>query len=1193
MAFDWLRLMPRRRPGCAPAAPRRFRPTLETLEDRRTPATFTVNTTLDADDGSPFDPAGTTSLRKAVRLSNVDQVPDTIAFAPELATATIGLTGGQLTITKPTNIVGPAGGKVTIDGNGQARIFNVDDLTQTRVAVTLAGLRLTRGRANDGGVSDLGGAIRNRENLVIVGCTFDHNAAPFLGGAVFNAANAFATITDSTFSTNTASAGGAIYSDGQTTVERVELLDNEANTGGAIAVDGGTLSVIDSVIRGNIAVDGGAIQNDTGAVTIDNSTIVGNSAEHRGGGLNNNSTMSVRGSTLAANAVTASGFGEGGGAVANANTGTLSMSNSTVSGNVAFDRGGGILNNGDTTLDHCTVVGNRVIAVFDGGQGGGIRSVERSRPVTTRLHHTIVAGNSAADGPDLVGTFDVADSAFNLIGDPGSAGGLTNGVNGNVVGHLVKTTRVLLPLPLILDPVLRNNGGRTETHALIAGSAAIDAGDPNHVSVGLDQRGPGFLRIKGARVDIGAYEMPRPAFADDFNRVDRPGLGAAWSARSGRLAVAAAQAQGAAGRTGVAVVRGLNAPDVDLYATPVLGPNQQAGLVARYSAAGGGSYYLAALRTDADGITTARLARVAHGVVTDLAAAESVLNSGLRFRVIGSHLELFAGRTLVASADDAGLRSGLAGIHTVGAAQVDDFAAFPVATGVDHLDLFDQPDGSGLGPPWAQAVGSYHVQAGAARGEKAVNLAVVNGARAADVDVRADVTVAGVNGSVGLLARYLGGGDRNYYLGSVTRTATGFIARVVKNVGGVSTVLSAARLDTPTGAATLRFLVTGTNLRLFVNDRLMADVLDRSLAAGSVGIRSDPIGTIGSFRATAVTAGLPFDDAFDPAEFGGLGAQWTRRVGRFATTGGRAVGSSAVNLAVAAGLNQASVIVQADINLPEVNDEAGLVACYAGRGDDNYYLARVRKTTSGFALALVRNVGRVATTLKSKEVETPPGRLTLIVRGNQVSLRVDQVTQLLTHDNALSGGGIGFRTAGGGTIDNLTAQSLVEPVTDAFPPSELGPVWVTRAGKFVTDNQARGAAARNLATLGRFAADDVVIEAEVDVTAPSSRYAGLVARTSGPGGRNMYQATVRRVDTEFVWEITKVVNGVSTTLAAGGSDLGKGRLRFAVVGGELTLFINASQVLSVFDLSLTGGGVGIRSSVDATFGDFHVGLPGT
>ena len=61
-----------------------------------TPATFTVNTTLDADDGSPFDPAGTTSLRKAVRLANIDQVPDTITFAPELADGTIGLTGGQL-----------------------------------------------------------------------------------------------------------------------------------------------------------------------------------------------------------------------------------------------------------------------------------------------------------------------------------------------------------------------------------------------------------------------------------------------------------------------------------------------------------------------------------------------------------------------------------------------------------------------------------------------------------------------------------------------------------------------------------------------------------------------------------------------------------------------------------------------------------------------------------------------------------------------------------------------------------------------------------------------------------------------------------------------------------------------------------------------------------------------------------------
>ena len=58
----------------------------------------------------------------------------------------------------------------------------------------------------------------------------------------------------------------------------------------------------------------------------------------------------------------------------------------------------------------------------------------------------------------------------------------------------------------ILDP-LADNGGATETHALVAGSPALDAGDPNFgPSPTHDQRGPGFPRVLNGVIDIGAYE---------------------------------------------------------------------------------------------------------------------------------------------------------------------------------------------------------------------------------------------------------------------------------------------------------------------------------------------------------------------------------------------------------------------------------------------------------------------------------------------------------------------------------------------------------------------------------------------------------------------------------------------------------------------------------------------------------------
>ena len=96
----------------------------------------------------------------------------------------------------------------------------------------------------------------------------------------------------------------------------------------------------------------------------------------------------------------------------------------------------------------------------------------------------------------------------NLIGDGTGGTGFTNGVGGDIVGTGANP----------IDPkigALANNGGRTRTHALLAGSRAIDRGDNAVVTLGLttDQRGVGFPRQKdgngdGIRiVDIGAFKL--------------------------------------------------------------------------------------------------------------------------------------------------------------------------------------------------------------------------------------------------------------------------------------------------------------------------------------------------------------------------------------------------------------------------------------------------------------------------------------------------------------------------------------------------------------------------------------------------------------------------------------------------------------------------------------------------------------
>jgi hypothetical protein len=97
---------------------------------------------------------------------------------------------------------------------------------------------------------------------------------------------------------------------------------------------------------------------------------------------------------------------------------------------------------------------------------------------------------------------DFTSGGHNLIGDGTGSTGFVNGVNGDMVGTAAN------PIDPRLGP-LANNGGPTQTHALLAGSPAIDHGD-NTNAPATDQRGVARPRDgdhNGSRaVDIGAFE---------------------------------------------------------------------------------------------------------------------------------------------------------------------------------------------------------------------------------------------------------------------------------------------------------------------------------------------------------------------------------------------------------------------------------------------------------------------------------------------------------------------------------------------------------------------------------------------------------------------------------------------------------------------------------------------------------------
>jgi hypothetical protein len=115
-----------------------------------------------------------------------------------------------------------------------------------------------------------------------------------------------------------------------------------------------------------------------------------------------------------------------------------------------------------------------------------------------QVQNTIIAGNSATTDRNVSGAF--VSLGNNLLGSVGSATGF--GAPGDQLGVNVLT---------VLDTNLADNGGPTLTHALLADSPAIDAGDNGPLTSTVDQRGlPRIVDGDGNGsnfVDIGAVEF--------------------------------------------------------------------------------------------------------------------------------------------------------------------------------------------------------------------------------------------------------------------------------------------------------------------------------------------------------------------------------------------------------------------------------------------------------------------------------------------------------------------------------------------------------------------------------------------------------------------------------------------------------------------------------------------------------------
>jgi predicted outer membrane repeat protein len=318
-----------------------------------------------------------------------------------------------------------------------------------------------------------GGVLEIIDARVENGFGFPHGGGIYVSGSL--------TLTGSAVSGNTAlQLGGGIFARGEVLVREASLVSgNSAGDGGGVATakGGGELTIVDSTVSDNLAnASGGGILMQAGSdgVTIHNSTLTGNAAV-LGGGL-----AVLTGSTA---------------------VGSLTVSSSTFAGNTALDRGGAVLSsiaNLQATFVNSTLSGNSAVT-----QGGAIYVKKGA----FELSHTTLSGNSAAagggifsSGPEadtlLVGTI-VADSVSG--GDCGGTAIQDGGNNFDDDGSCPGTSPITPGVDY--DPALADNGGPTQTHALLPASSAIDAA--GECGLALDQRS--FLR--DGLCDSGAFEL--------------------------------------------------------------------------------------------------------------------------------------------------------------------------------------------------------------------------------------------------------------------------------------------------------------------------------------------------------------------------------------------------------------------------------------------------------------------------------------------------------------------------------------------------------------------------------------------------------------------------------------------------------------------------------------------------------------